>query len=322
MMRTVSIGVAVLALLAFTASSALGQRQSAFVTNNGCRANQAPAGDEDSSDEVRLPFSVDFFGRTYKSLWVNTNGNVTFDEPLGDFTPFSLLDTTHAIIAPFFADVDTRAAGTVEYGAVGAGDGQLGGREAFCVSWRNVGYFENRADKLNSFQLVLIDRSDTGPGNFDIEVNYDKVQWESGDMSGGANGLGGDAARIGYANGSGASFELPGSGVAGDFLDSSARGLIHESKGAPQQSGRYVFAIRNGSTGGDARPACVVPNVRGKALVMAKRKVVAGHCSVGAVKRLASKTVAAGRVVSQRPGAGRTLASGAKVRLVVSRGRR
>ncbi len=69
-------------------------------------------------------------------------------------------------------------------------------------------------------------------------------------------------------------------------------------------------------------PACVVPNVKRKALAKAKRIIAAAHCRTGTVTKAKSKTVPKGRVIAQAPKAGKKLAAGAKVRLVVSRGRR
>jgi RHS repeat-associated protein len=102
----------------------------------------------------------------------------------------------------------------------------------------------------NSFQLVLINRSDIGQGDFDIEFNYDQIQWEAGQASGGNyNGLGGYSAHVGYSNGSGkpgTSFEMPGSGVPGSFLDSNgATGLIRNSLNSSGVQGRYVFPVRS-----------------------------------------------------------------------------
>ena len=54
------------------------------------------------------------------------------------------------------------------------------GHNAFCVNWVNVGYYSGGTDKLNSFQLLLVDKSDKGAGAFDIVFNYDKIQWEVG----------------------------------------------------------------------------------------------------------------------------------------------
>lgn len=115
------------------------------------------------------------------------------------------------------------------------------------MNWVNVGYFAAAADKLNSFQLLLIDRSDIAPNAFDIVFNYDKIQWETGSASGGVNGLGGSSARAGYSNGVSAAYELPGSAVNGAFLDTNpTTGLIANSLNSGGQLGRYIFNVRNG----------------------------------------------------------------------------
>ena len=215
---------------------------------NGCTAADDGAAETCAGTKVDLGFTVNFFGLSFSQLYINTNGNVTFDSPLAAYTPFNLTSTNRQIIAPFFADVDTRnsVSGTTTFGK-----GTFGGRSAFGVNWVNVGYYYQRADKRNSFQLILVDRSDTGTGNFDIIFNYDTIQWETGEAtsSGGVDGLGGRAARAGYSNGTGVSgtaLELRGSSTAGAFLDSnSSTGLIHGSLNS-DILGRYVFFARNG----------------------------------------------------------------------------
>jgi hypothetical protein len=209
-------------------------------------ANVLPANDDGSQAQVPLGFTADFFGYRYSSVFVNNNGNISFDEPLPEFTPFGLTPWGKKIIAPFFGDVDTRGAGS-GLAMYGYGTGQVDGHTAFGVNWIDVGYYREHTDKRNSFQLVLIQREDTGnPNNFDIEMNYDKVQWETGDASGGVGGLGGDSARAGYSSGSGEALELPGSGVDGALLDTNTEtGLVHNSMNSPQP-GRYVFQVRNG----------------------------------------------------------------------------
>jgi hypothetical protein len=67
---------------------------------------------------------------------------------------------------------------------------------------------------------------------------------------------------------------------------------------------------------------CAVPNVKGKPLARAKRKITAGHCKTGKVTTAKSKTVKKGNVIAQKPKPGTKLARGAKVNLTVSRGRR
>jgi glucose/arabinose dehydrogenase len=66
---------------------------------------------------------------------------------------------------------------------------------------------------------------------------------------------------------------------------------------------------------------CVVPRVTGRTLQPAKRAIRAAHCAVGRVTHAYSK-VKRGAVVSQSPRPRRQLARGAKVRFVVSRGRK
>src|SRR5204862_5717673 len=103
--------------------------------------------------------AVNFFGTQYGAAYVNNNGNITFQAPLGTFTPFTIGASTPPMIATFFADVDTRGAGSslVTYGAT-----TYGGRPAFCVDWVGVGYYAAHVDKRNSFQVLPVDRSAVG----------------------------------------------------------------------------------------------------------------------------------------------------------------
>jgi uncharacterized repeat protein (TIGR01451 family) len=67
---------------------------------------------------------------------------------------------------------------------------------------------------------------------------------------------------------------------------------------------------------------CIVPLVRGKSLPSARAAISRGHCRVGQIRRMFSSRVKAGRVVSQTPRAGARLAVGARVHLMVSKGKR
>lgn len=67
---------------------------------------------------------------------------------------------------------------------------------------------------------------------------------------------------------------------------------------------------------------CVVPRLEGKQLQKAKRMLHARDCSLGRIKRVFSTKVKKGRVISQRPKPRRQLRHGARVGLVVSRGKK
>jgi beta-lactam-binding protein with PASTA domain len=67
---------------------------------------------------------------------------------------------------------------------------------------------------------------------------------------------------------------------------------------------------------------CVVPRVKGRTLLGARRAFARANCRLGAVTRIYSAKVAAGRVVRQRAAPGLRLRRYARVDVVVSRGRR
>jgi hypothetical protein len=220
--------------------------------NQGFLANDLGPSDDDSTGAVPLGFQVTYFGANYTHVYVNNNGYIAFDEAVT--TLFSATRMDQRLLAVFFADVDTRAdagTGTMHYGT-----DSLAGRLAFGATWSGVGYYERHTDKVDAFQIVLIERKDTGPGHFDVECNYGSIAWESGDRSDGSvDGVGGwPSAIAGYSDGVNPTF-LPGSGVPGTFLDSNLMtGLIH---GQNQSGvlGRYVFEFRQDPILAPATPA-------------------------------------------------------------------
>jgi hypothetical protein len=203
----------------------------AVVTDAGCTTSSLARTDDGSSAPVPLGFPVNFFGTTYTTMHVNNNGDVTFGSPYSGFSGLNLAAFGSPIIAVAFFDVDTRPGATtpVSYGPI-----TYDGRPAYCVNWVGVGYFSGGTDRLNSSQLVLVDRSDTGAGNFDIVMNYDRLAYEPG------GGL-----TAGYSSGT-FTYVYPGSGAAGALVDANtATGLVHNSGGS-DQLGRYVHQVRGG----------------------------------------------------------------------------
>lgn len=216
-----------------------------ILTNPGFNANVLPANDDGSTGLVNMGFAVNFFGTNASQLYVNNNGNVSFLSSLFTYTPFDLTGGTGVpIIAAYFADVDTRGSGS---GLTHYGTDVVDGHAAFGVNWPMVGYFPDATDKLNNFQLVLIDRSDIAAGDFDIEFNYTQMQWETGSASGGSGGLGGTSAAVGYSAGTGVAGtfdQLPGSLVNGALIDGGPNALISNSNVGI--AGRYIFGVREG----------------------------------------------------------------------------
>jgi len=219
--------------------------------------NNLPANDDGSTGLVPIGFSINFFGVNFSNLYVNNNGNVTFNAPLGVFTPSGITAGSQPTMAPFWADVDTRYSSGQPGNIVTYGNGTVNGHNAFLVDWVNVGYYQfSPTAARDSFQLVIVDRSDVAPGDFDFMFNYDQMQWESGQASGSdAAGCGGIPAHVGWTNGDGNNahfMEFAGSGISGAFLDPRFCG----STGGPNQLtthdlnstvlGDYTFNVRGG----------------------------------------------------------------------------
>lgn len=201
--------------------------------------NTLAASDDGYSGSVPLGFSTNFLGYSNSALYVMNNGNVQFNlpPPPSNFEPTALsASNNRQIIAPFMGDVDTRLGAVANYGTT-----LIDNNSAFIVNWPGVGYFTagiTGFDKLNTFQLVLVDRSDIASGDFDIEFNYGSIQWDAAS---------GSAVSAGFSDGlnPGTHYLISGSSVTGAFLDTNlSTGLIYVSN--IDVPGRFLFLARNG----------------------------------------------------------------------------
>lgn len=173
--------------------------------------------DDGSSPNITLPFNFCFYGQNINSCYINNNGNVSFGASYGTFTANSFPDPTFIMVAPFWADVDTRGGGSgiVYYKLTST---------ALIVRWQTVGYYSMYDDKLNDFQLILTDGSDPLlPAGNNVSFCYGDMQWTTGDASGGTNGFGGNPATVGVNRGNGTDyiqigqFDQPGTAYDGPF---------------------------------------------------------------------------------------------------------
>lgn len=155
--------------------------------------------DDLSTGSITLPFTFNLYGVNYTSLYINNNGNVSFGTPYGTFSSLPFPDSTYVMIAPFWGDVDTRAAGSVHHKVTPT---------HIIVKWESVGYYSLYTDKLNTFQLILTDGTDTLlPAGNNVGFCYGDMQWTTGDASGGAGtGFGGIPATVGVNSGNGTDY--------------------------------------------------------------------------------------------------------------------
>lgn len=191
---------------------------------------------------------LNFFGTVYDSIYVNTNGNITFSGGLSQYTPSVIGEGyTSPIIAPFWADVDTRS-GEVDEGA-SVGGTSTGSNLAWydldpetntiTITWDDVGYYSYHEDLTNAFQLQL---TETGnDGSFDITFRYENIDWLTGDASGGSGGLGGTMARAGFTAGDGNTYyELIPSGTEAMLT------LENTFIGSQSEPGVWKYSVQDG----------------------------------------------------------------------------
>ena len=225
----------------------------------GFGTNTLTRNDDSSTSNISLTSvfgagGLNFFGTKYTAISINNNGNITFGSGgLGTYTPFSLQSGGVPIIAPFFADVDTRGGASATLGpnvvTPTAGGTSQGSNlvyydlnavtQTLTVTWDDVGYYSYGVDKLNAFQLQLVG---TGSGNFDVFFHYEAINWTTGSASGGTSGLGGTPARAGYSTGNGVSWtELTQSGIQDQML------ALPTTIGNTGVAGEYKFSVLSGT---------------------------------------------------------------------------
>ncbi len=148
---------------------------------------------------VDIPFTFYLYGTPYTQLWINNNGNITFDGGYYNYTPWGFPISGNPMVAPFFADVDTRGGGGTVWYRIEPNN--------LVVIWDHVGYYNTQTDKLNTFELVISDGTlpAIGVGN-NVAFSYADMSWTTGSASGGSGGFYGSAATVGINHGDGINY--------------------------------------------------------------------------------------------------------------------
>eukprot|EP00057_Strongylocentrotus_purpuratus_P029925 XP_780234.3 PREDICTED: sushi domain-containing protein 2 [Strongylocentrotus purpuratus] len=220
--------------------------------------------ENDDGSTLRRLISVvfPFFDYEHRSLFVNTNGVISFLDAVSQYTPDTFpLGDGRRLLTPFWGDVDTRNGGAISYREVlrfGQDDELFVEadriiKESFIemrnfvsswmyiATWDRVAFY-NPADPSirNSFQAVIVT-----DGRYSFAIfNYGDINWTTGEASGGdGNGLGGIPAQVGFNAGDGVTYySVPGSQTAA-VVDIETTSNI----GVP---GRWVFRTDNSNIEG------------------------------------------------------------------------
>ena len=219
--------------------------------------------DDGSSASIDItsvfPRGLRFFSDTHTSMFVNTNGNITFSARLSTFTPRAFPVAAQPMIAPYWGDVDIRQQGGSCAGfSVGTtctvcspchNPSENGvwweldpaGRRII-VTWDRVGYYNCNNELRMSFQLILTAVDGCGgEGDFDVEFRYNRCEWETGDASGGSGGFGGTPAQAGFDAGDSTNFVA----IEGSRMAGIARHLCMNSNVG--ETGIWRFQVRGGT---------------------------------------------------------------------------
>lgn len=139
---------------------------------------------------------IDFFGTKYESIYINTNGLITFASAQTSYTPTSLAALNFPAIAAFWSDVNISSGSAT-------GNNNIywdldPANDTVTITWLAVRPYSGTGS--NTFQVQL---THTGDGNFEIEFLYQQIQW--------TNGFSG-VAQTGFTDGGTIDYVLPGSG--------------------------------------------------------------------------------------------------------------
>ncbi len=144
----------------------------------GTVVNRGLGRTDDASIAATIPFTFDYFGTGYNSLFLSTNGLMSFVNPVASSNNVDLTAANtpaEPVIAPFWDNLQFTAGGTdqVYFTTIGP----VGGRQ-FITQWNQVGGFPASPSQM-TFQVVLFETTNI------IEMRYPDVV--SADFRGGGN---------------------------------------------------------------------------------------------------------------------------------------
>lgn len=177
------------------------------------------------------PQGINWFGTDYTSMFINTNGLITFASAQTSYTPSDISSLNFPAVAVFWSDVDIRSGSATGTNNIYWDLDTVNDRVT--VTWLGVRPYTGSG--TNTFQVVF---QHTQDGNFEIEFIYQQVQWTNGYTG---------VAQTGLTDGAGNDYPLPGSGNAGSLTQYPNASL---QSGDP--NGTWSTYYRNG------QPVCFV----------------------------------------------------------------
>jgi hypothetical protein len=110
---------------------------------------------DDEVRQITLPFPVRFYGATYATAWVDTNGLLTFaPTTVSAWNHGAIPSTTGTAAAnlalyPFWDDLYVDASASIRTAVVGTAPNRQ-----FIIEWRNVRFYSNSLARV-SFEIII-----------------------------------------------------------------------------------------------------------------------------------------------------------------------
>lgn len=196
-------------------------------------ATKAAGGNDDGSVQIDISSAVGdsglkFFDGNYTSLYINSNGLITFGGPDPSYQGGDLSQLSQPSIAPFWADHSIDNGGEIYW------DVDVSGK--ITITWANVAPYSGSG--TNTYQVELHVKGNDD-GDLKVELSYENIDWV---------GSGGDTAIVGVTDGAGNDFPLTGSGNASELRDYEGESYKFDFKdGEP----KFKNGVVDGSDGND-----------------------------------------------------------------------
>jgi len=170
---------------------------------------------------------VPYFGSTYNNVCFSSNGVISFNRGVTSYTSYTFPIDGITMLSPFWGDFNTALEGTWSHRELRAGQDLLTasgivnrelddysdfvGTDGVVVTYSKVAFYGRRnSDRTNDMQAILIHDNNHSFAIF----QYGDIEWTSGTASGNSDscdGLGGTPAQVGFNDGSGKFYSVPGS---------------------------------------------------------------------------------------------------------------
>jgi subtilisin family serine protease len=197
-----------------------------------------PLSGDDASVSVELPFPFTFYGTTYSSASVATNGFLSFvtSEPIFANGPIPSAEAPNGAIYPFWDDLIVDGAASVRTEVLGTAPSR-----SFVIEWDNVAFFADTSKRVN-FEVVL---TETGRITFQYQgIDDDGMEEGNSATIGIENAAGDDALQYSFnqaavSNGTAILFSLPPSA----FVE----GTVTDANDGLPIAGATIRALQDGT---------------------------------------------------------------------------